>query len=404
MSRKQLDQNTLKVLYRLHRNGHQAYLVGGSVRDLLLGRKPKDFDIGTDATPQQVKRLFRNCFLVGRRFRLAHVRFGRDQVIEVATFRRQPHPDEFPEDVGEHAFFVQNQFGTPREDAFRRDFTINALFYNIADFSIVDHVGGLADLEARRLRVIGDPLVRFEEDPVRMVRALEFSARLGFSLDQTILDGITARAEIIATAAPARVREKLMDLFRHGVGDKVLRQAQELGLLKPLLAGYEGEETTFRLLEELNAHFRRTGTVDEAMLLAALFLKRFRHECMGHAAPPMSEAMHYAGQLLTPHCTYFKLAHGLRHQAKELLLGCFRFARGLGQRGHKRFLHNPDAPRALELFHLWSLASGEDQQLVKTWREALHTRDQAADKPASQPNRRTRRRPRKRRPARTPEV
>ncbi len=172
LSRKQIDENTLKVLYRLHRHGYLAYLVGGSVRDLLLGRTPKDFDIGTDATPQQVKKLFRNCFLVGRRFRLAHIRFGRDQVIEVATFRRHPHPDELPEDPAEHKFFVQNQFGTPREDAFRRDFTINALFYNIADFSIVDHVGGLKDLDNRQLRVIGDPQIRFAEDPLRMMRAL----------------------------------------------------------------------------------------------------------------------------------------------------------------------------------------------------------------------------------------
>ena len=184
ISRSQIDENTLKVLYRLHRNGFQAYLVGGSVRDLLLGRTPKDFDVGTDATPQQVKKLFRNCFLVGRRFRLAHIRFGSDQIVEVATFRRHPHPDELPENPEEHGFFLQNQFGTPCEDAFRRDFTINALFYNIADFSIVDYVGGLKDLESRLLRVIGDPMVRFVEDPVRMLRALEFSARLGFECQQ----------------------------------------------------------------------------------------------------------------------------------------------------------------------------------------------------------------------------
>jgi poly(A) polymerase len=397
ISRKHLDENTLKVLYRLHRNGYQAYLVGGSVRDLQLGRTPKDFDVGTDATPQQVKKLFRNCFLVGRRFRLAHIRFGRDQVIEVATFRRHPHPDELPEDPKEHSFFVQNQFGTPREDAFRRDFTINALFYNIADFSIVDHVGGLKDLQNRQLRVIGEPKVRFTEDPVRMLRALEFSARLNFSLDKDTLEGITEKAPLIADAAPARVREELLELFRHGVGASVLQQAQTLGLMQPMMGGYQAEETTFELLESLNLHFRKSGAVDEAMLLAALFIDRFWHKCPVHASLPINEVMLSAGHLLTPYCKYFRLSHGLRHQAREMLVGCYRFARGLGHRGQKRFLENAETPRSLEMFRLWIQASNGDPSLVTLWEKKLHTRHDPQDKPAGQPNRRTHRRPRRRR-------
>lgn len=257
ISRRQIDENTLKVLYRLHRHGYKAYLVGGSVRDLLLGREPKDFDVGTDATPQQVKKLFRNCFLVGRRFRLAHIRFGRDQVVEVATFRRHPSPDELPEDPEDHSFFLQNQFGTPQEDAFRRDFTINALFYNIADFSIIDHVGGLQDLEHRQLRVIGDARTRFAEDPVRMLRALEFSARLDFSLDETTLEAIRDQAHLMSFAAAARVREELLELFRHGVGTEVLQKAQELGLLQPTMAGYLPGATTFKLLQQLSVFFSK---------------------------------------------------------------------------------------------------------------------------------------------------
>jgi len=258
ISRNRIAPHTLQVLYRLQRAGHLAYLVGGGVRDLLLGRTPKDFDVGTNATPQQVKRLFRNCFLVGRRFRLAHVRFGPDELVEVATFRRQATVDDLPEDPNDHHALVENIFGTPQEDAFRRDFTINALFYDIASFSIIDFVGGLADLEARRLRVIGDPLVRFTEDPVRMLRALEFAARLDFGLDETTREGIYARAPLIADAAPARIREELIELFRHAVAGKVLRQAQASGLLEPLLAGYEGDEATFTLLDRIDA--RTTGT------------------------------------------------------------------------------------------------------------------------------------------------
>lgn len=397
ISRKHIDENTLKVLYRLHRHGYQAYLVGGSVRDLQLGRTPKDFDVGTDATPQQVKKLFRNCFLVGRRFRLAHIRFGRDQVIEVATFRRHPHPDELPEDPAEHSFFVQNQFGTPREDAFRRDFTINALFYNIADFSIVDHVGGLKDLENRQLRVIGDPQVRFAEDPVRMLRALEFSARLDFSLDAEMLEGITRQAPLLADASPARVREKLMQFFRLGVAADVLQRAQSLALLQPMLGGYQAGETTFKLLGPLNRHFKKTGTVNEAMILAALFIDRFWQKCPVQASLPINEVMQTAGHLLTPYCTYFSLAHGLRHQARELLVGCYRFARGLGHRGQNRFLHNSATPRALEMFRLWIQASDGDQNLVDIWQKALHTDHKPSDLPARQPNHRTHRRPRRRR-------
>ncbi|MEJ2201269.1 MAG: CCA tRNA nucleotidyltransferase, partial [Desulfuromonadaceae bacterium] len=253
ISRKDIDENTLKVLYRLSRQGYKAYLVGGGVRDLLLGRKPKDFDVGTDATPNQVKKLFRNCFLVGRRFRLAHIRFGSDQLVEVATFRRKANPDDLPEDPNDHFFFSENIFGTPQEDAFRRDFTINALYYDIKTFSILDYVGGLTDLEARRLRVIGDPLVRFAEDPVRMLRALEFSARLGFSLDDSLRHGIYQCAPLIAEAAPARIREEIMELFRHRVSGEVLRNAQALGLLPHLLAGFEGDEETFVLLDRIDA-------------------------------------------------------------------------------------------------------------------------------------------------------
>ncbi|PLY10062.1 MAG: CCA tRNA nucleotidyltransferase, partial [Desulfuromonas sp.] len=280
ISRKQIDADSLKVLYRLNRNGHKAYLVGGSVRDLLLGRQPKDFDVGTDATPGQVRKLFRNCFLVGRRFRLAHIRFGKENLIEVATFRRQPEPGELPEDPADHFGFVENVFGSPAEDAFRRDFTINALFYDINDFSIIDYVGGLKDLEEGRIRVIGDPLVRFTEDPVRMLRALEFSARLGFSVDEATREAIYQRAPLIAEAAPSRLRDELMELFRHKVGGTVLRDAQAMGLLAPLLAGYHGEEATFTLLDQFDQRTRRgSPPPEEPFVLAALFLEEFARKC-----------------------------------------------------------------------------------------------------------------------------
>lgn len=401
ISRSRIDPHTLTVLYRLHRAGFLAYLVGGGVRDLLLGRTPKDFDVGTNATPQQVKRLFRNCFLVGRRFRLAHVRFGADEVVEVATFRRQATADDLPEDPGDHRLLAENVFGTPREDAFRRDFTINALFYDIATFSIIDHVGGLKDLEARRLRVIGDPLVRFTEDPVRMLRALEFAARLDFSLDEKTREGIYARAPLIAEAAPARIREELLELFRHAVAGKVLRHAQATGLLEPLLAGYEGDEATFALLDRLDARTRAGSKVSEGMVLAALFLSRFLRQCPPTADLPIGEVLELANLELDLHCGYFRIAHGIRHQARELLVGCYRLGRGRGHRGERRFLLHPSTPQALELFDLWLQATGGDRLLIEQWRTALHQPEAPPPAPAAtgRSKRRRRRGGRRRPPA-----
>jgi len=400
ISRSRIDPHTLQVLYRLQRAGYLAYLVGGGVRDLLLGRTPKDFDVGTNATPQQVKRLFRNCFLVGRRFRLAHVRFGPDEMVEVATFRRQATVDDLPEDPHDHRAVAENVFGTPQEDAFRRDFTINALFYDIASFSIIDHVGGLADLEARRLRVIGDPLVRFTEDPVRMLRALEFAARLDFSLDETTREGIYTRAPLIAEAAPARIREELNELFRHAVAGKVLRQAQASGLLEPLLAGYEGDETTFALLDRIDARTAGGSKISEPLVLAALFLSRFLRQCPPTTELPIGEVLELANLELDLHCGYFRIAHGVRHQARELLVGCYRFSRGRGHRGERRFLQHPATPQAFELFELWIEASDGNRQLAAGWHSALRQPDStmpAAAESSASPRRR-KRRGRRRRP------
>ncbi len=392
ISRKQIDEDTLKVLYRLHRNGQLAYLVGGSVRDLLLGRQPKDFDVGTDATPAKVRRLFRNCFLVGRRFRLAHIRFGKNKLIEVATFRRHPSEDELPDDPDEHFHFVQNVFGTPRDDAFRRDFTINALFYNIADFSIIDHVGGLKDLADKVIRVIGDPLVRFEEDPVRMLRALEFAARLDFSLDPEILSGIEAKKELIATAAPARIREEIMELYRHGVAGPVLRQCRELGMLPHLLAGYPGTDESIALIAKIDQRTKDGGKIEESFAIAALYLRLFMDSCPLTRETHITEALHKANEIIIPHCRYFSIAQGIRHSARELLVGCFRLARGRGFKGERRFLQHPLTPQSLELFRLWAEVHTELAPQVEQWQQAIKA---PAAPPAGKKRRPRRRRPRK---------
>src|SRR5438128_797074 len=240
ISRRDIDPDALKVLYRLRQFDHIAYLVGGSDRDLLLGRRPKDFDIGTSAHPYQVKKLFRNCWIIGRRFRLAHVKFG-EKVIEVATFRRQIAQGEdavpapvLPETVeaaagapahrqayvdgrdNEHLIHRDNTFGSPEEDAFRRDFTINALFYDIATFSIIDYVSGLDDLRDRVVRSIGEPDLRLREDPVRMLRAIALAARLDFTIEPGLLQAIRTHRQEIAKSSPARMLEEYYKILRAG--------------------------------------------------------------------------------------------------------------------------------------------------------------------------------------------
>ena len=247
ISRRQIDPDALKVLYRLNEREHTAYLVGGSVRDLILGRRPKDFDIGTDAHPYQIKKLFRNCWIIGRRFRLAHIKFGQ-KTIEVATFRRNV-PDVPTSDApegGEPAagaagplpIHRDNTFGTPEEDAFRRDFTINALFYDVATRSVIDYVGGLEDLQARTIRSIGDPRVRFVEDPVRMLRAAVLGARLGFDMDALVIEAIAEHRGLIAEASPARLLEEYFKILRSGGAEasfRALGRARLLELVSPEL-------------------------------------------------------------------------------------------------------------------------------------------------------------------------
>jgi poly(A) polymerase len=268
ISRRDIDPDALKVLYRLNESGAVAYLVGGSVRDLLLSRRPKDFDIGTSAHPYQVKKLFRNCWIIGRRFRLAHVRFGM-KTIEVATFRKnlpagsesesafaredhgelrrdkpEPEPPPLLDPVAQGRADAQallnkhqshdNTFGTPEEDAFRRDFTINALFYDIATYSIIDYVGGLQDLKDGLIRSIGDPNVRFQEDPVRMLRAIVMASRLNFRLDRPIVDAIATHRGLMASASPSRLIEEYYKILRSGYAELTFRGLAEHRLLDPV--------------------------------------------------------------------------------------------------------------------------------------------------------------------------
>lgn len=297
ISRKLMSPNALRTLYRLKDNGFVGFLVGGCVRDLLLGREPKDFDVVTNATPNEVKKMFRNCRLVGRRFRLAHIHY-RDEIIEVATFRsqaadeeepepkeaegaeqRQRHPRMLKDDDG--MILRDNVYGTPEEDALRRDFTVNSLSYNIADFSIIDYTGGLADLNAGIIRTIGDPAVRFQEDPVRMLRAVRFAAQLAFTIEENTRRALEAAADTIARSAPPRLYEELLKLFLSGEGAKcydLLRRTGLFAALFPVFSDWLGAErdgfphTRFgEMLACVDSRIQQGHGVSPPLLLALLF-------------------------------------------------------------------------------------------------------------------------------------
>ncbi len=308
ISRSNISEQALKVLYRLSKAGYEAYLVGGGVRDLLLGREPKDFDIATDASPEEVKRLFRNCRLIGRRFRLAHVHFGRE-IIEVATFRGLAEESEDNDkSVSANGIVLRdNVYGTLEEDAWRRDFTVNALYYNIKDFSVVDYTGGMADLKAGRMRMIGNPAERFREDPVRMLRAVRFAAKLGFRIDSQSEKAIRELGYLLEEAAPARLFDESLKLLFTGSGVgtyELLRHTRLFGHLYPEteMALAEEEEhfphtLLLHALENTDARIAEGKPVTPAFLYAALLWEPVRREAQLFARkkmPPI-QAIQLAG-------------------------------------------------------------------------------------------------------------
>jgi poly(A) polymerase len=412
ISRKQVDPDALKVLYRLHQYNYTAYLVGGSVRDLLLGRRPKDFDIGTSAHPYQVKKLFRNCWIIGRRFRLAHVRFG-TKTIEVATFRRlvsaeeqeqaddaalaaETSPHGIPlDDDRDRLVHRDNTFGTPEEDAFRRDFTINALFYNIADFSIIDYTGGLEDLEARIIRSIGDPNDRFREDPVRMTRAVAMAARLGFTIDPPIDAAIATHRSEIARAAPARLIEEFYKILRAGHSEQAFRMMADRKLLEPIATPLQESAgpALWRSLAALDGYRQRfEGTPDvltNAVLLGSLLvpLGYNARNLVGPAEPEgefRREPRLSLGMLPLARRDVERLRQILSLQRRLL-------DTNLSPRARRALIHRGPFREALT----WLEIHGEAPEVLEHWRGFIEAAGASEPEPGDAPPRRRRRRRRR---------
>jgi poly(A) polymerase len=338
VSRRLIDADALKILFRLQRLGFTAYLTGGAVRDMMLGRTPKDFDIATDARPNQIRKYFANAFIIGRRFRLAHIRFRGGKVIEVATFRKDPGAAAMEaaatgsEAPGTAA--PQFAFGTPAEDAWRRDITVNALFYDPATATVIDHVGGVADLRRGRIRVIGDAGERFREDPVRIWRVIRYAARLGFAIDEEIGPVIRAERGLLAGCSEARLYEEFAkDLLGAGA-QAVFARHREYGVLRLLLgrigAALEDDEAMFALsgsllgIADAEKEAGRAPGLDE---LIAMLLWPWAAPQLGGAGPDpfpaLKKAFLAAGMVVA-------LPKGVRAQVIDLLALTGRLLRALG--------------------------------------------------------------------------
>ncbi len=378
ISRSNISSNALKVLYRLKDEGYQAYLVGGGVRDLLLGRQPKDFDIATDASPESIKKVFRNCRLVGRRFRLAHIWFGRE-VIEVATFRAPPSDkSDDHREKNNGRILRDNVYGTMEEDAWRRDFTVNALYYNIQDFSVVDYTGGLADLKNGELRLIGDPERRYREDPVRMLRAVRLSVKLGFRLPPETEAPIKTLGHLLEDIPPARLFEEVLKLFLGGVALQTFESLRHYGLFGYLfqrtdeLLAIESEGFPKRFLTQalINTDLRLAEgkTVNPAFIFAAILWDPLQEMVKALKAQgiPEVEAMQVASmEVLKPHVLNISIPKRFGMPMREIWHLQLRLMKNSGRRtlrvlAHPRF-------RAAYDFLLLRAQAGEDVGDVGEW-------------------------------------
>jgi len=416
ISRASISPSALKVLYRLKNAGFQSFLVGGGVRDLLLGREPKDFDVGTNATPDEVRGLFRNCRLIGRRFRLAHVRYGRE-VIEVATFRARHEEQQTDDDHSSHSdegrLLRDNVYGTLEDDVWRRDFTVNALYYDINDFSVVDYVNGLEDLQAGVLRVIGDPETRYREDPVRMLRAVRFAAKLGFRIHPDSEAMMHRFGHLLEDIPPARLFEEVLKLFLGGCAVatfELLRHYDLFRYLFPLTdEALSHEEKGFpmtlvlRALENTDQRLAEGKPVTPAFLFAALLWEPMRLQMqafLDDGSTPLEAAQVAGNQVAAEQVQVTSLPKRFSYPMREIWMLQTRFERRRGKAPH-RLLEHPRFRAAYDFMLLRSEVGEAPEELAGWWTDfqAVNAGDSEQRVEAAPKKKRRRRRPRKRKSA-----
>ncbi len=437
LSRKWMSPNALRVLYRLKERGYHAYLVGGGVRDLLLGREPKDFDVATDARPNEIKKIFRNCRLIGRRFRLAHIHFH-NEIIEVATFRSsvseeletaeasavrgrpmevqagqaavrerpsavisagegsgtgavgaqaaertfKPHPPRLLR-TEDGMILRDNVFGTPEEDALRRDFTVNALFYNIADFSVIDFAGGMQDLRQGLIRTIGDPSVRFTEDPVRMVRAVRFAAMLGFEIEESTYRAMLELRDRLALASPSRMYEEVLKLFLLGEGEKtyhLLRQTGLFSVLFPRLNEWVDTESNGfphtwigKALEWVDACVQAGRQVPPHILfslMAGQYVEEKSEELKKSGAAALDAVTRAVAEFLSEESHRVLIPKKVGLPMRDIYWNQYRFEKTAG-RHPLYFLRRPGFADAFEYLRFTSETTGGKEELRAWWKEFI---------------------------------
>jgi poly(A) polymerase len=359
-----LDQDAVKIVRRLSRFGFEAYFVGGCIRDILFGKQPKDFDIATSARPSEVKRLFRNCRLIGRRFRLAHLLFKRGKVIEVATFRRGATEKDDVSDV--HA--AENLFGGPADDAIRRDFTINALMYDYKRREIYDYVGGFDDIQSGVLRTIGDPDRRLPEDPVRIIRAIKFSVRLGLAIEPQLAESMKRHATLINECAPARLVEEMLKILRSGASGQSFYMMRDVGVLSELMSGLSAQaakspepHTTWRILERMDKKIVAGDEISDSTMIAALiypFCRRLLSEGGDVAKRLEGELL----KLLSP----MKFTKRHMMHVRQIVLAQRRLAGAPVTRRLRRIMEREYAAHALDLKELIS-ETKEEEEILGEW-------------------------------------
>lgn len=392
ISRKEISENALKVLYRLNKAGYEAYLVGGGVRDLLLGKKPKDFDITTSATPEQMSKLFRNCRVVGRRFRLAHVMFG-PEIIEVATFRGH-HQVLEPEEgdtgaalTGHNGMLLRdNIFGSIEEDAQRRDFSVNSLYYSLADFTLRDYTGGLKDLREGTIRLIGDPEIRYREDPVRMLRAVRFAAKLDMTISCETAEPIPRLAALLHDIPPARLFEEALKLLQAGYGEATYHLLCEHQLFQPLFPLISRnftehgdsymEQMVIRVLANTDSYqrLRNDMRVNPAFLFAAMLwypLLEHAQKLTQESGLSYFDAFSLAmNDILDEQCSTLAIPKGLTALMRDMWQLQLRLSRRQGKRAYKLMEH-PKFRAAYDLLTLRADVenNAELKRLSRWWGE-----------------------------------
>ena len=390
VSRRNIDRDALKIMYRLIRSGYQAYLVGGGVRDLLLDKAPKDFDIATDARPNQIRTLFRNSRIIGRRFKLAHIYFRGNKIIEVATFRAE-ETEEVPDSVDDSTskqITRDNTYGTAGTDAIRRDLTINALFYDLSTFSIIDHVGGMEDLRKRLVRIIGEPDTRFAEDPVRIIRCVRHAVRAGFSIEERCYTSLMRNRALLKECSQVRLYEELRKDLHSGYCAPILDQLGAAKLLPLYLPDlcldgstyFNQDSDLYSALARLDAIHREASEVSSTVFFALFALLCGAPDILSSELAARYESIHDLTDTLEHRFSEIALPRKERERIEQLLAAWHVLLHSdPSQLRHQALSSNPQIEDLYYLFYATDIAD-ENKRLLRVLKQALHSRKHKTDK------------------------